>query len=178
VPRVPLLLLLALAVARPATAQRPDFTGVWTLGSAADNQPSVATRGDASFRVGQMGSGWGSKLTIAQDATRMTVEYVFFGSYDLQPPLKYVFALDGSESINAIMIGHATSEQRSRAAWRGDTLVITTRYPAPGMGGRPQTAEVRQALVLESPDNLLIRTTRTDMAGAQAVAETTRYRKG
>ena len=36
---------------------------------------------------GDMGSGWGSTITIAQDATRLSVEYAIFSRYDLQPPL-------------------------------------------------------------------------------------------
>jgi hypothetical protein len=39
---------------------------------------------------GDMGSGWESPLTIAQDANRLTVEGAFFAHSDMQPPLKFV----------------------------------------------------------------------------------------
>ena len=45
--------------------------------------------------TGSPGSGWGTPLTIAQDSTRLTVEYSFFSRYDLQPPLQFTYALDG-----------------------------------------------------------------------------------
>ena len=72
-----------------------------------------------------MGSGWGPTITIAQDATRLTVEYMFFARGDMQPPLKFVFALDGSETKNSVMMGHGIEVQSARAKWDGDRLVIT-----------------------------------------------------
>ena len=142
-----------------ATAQaRPDFSGEWVRADSAE-QRSVATVGDAGFRVGTMGSGWGSPLTLRQAANRLVAEYVFFGTYDLQPRLSFTFALDGSESRNVVMIGHAESVLRSRTEWRGDTLVITTQYAAPA--GATE-AVVRQALSLASPTSLVIQTNRGD----------------
>jgi hypothetical protein len=163
--------------ASPAGAQErhPDFTGGWSLQDSAAAAPSVATRGDAGFRVGDMGSSWGSPITLTHEPDRLTVEYVYFSTYDLQPPLKYVYALDGSESINRIMIGHSASEQRSRAAWQGETLVITTRYAAPEMDGRGQTAEVRQSLRMTAPDRLEIETTRVGVNGAPTTVTRTVY---
>jgi hypothetical protein len=161
--------LLALAIAaNPMQAQsRPDFSGEWIRSDSAE-QRSVASVGDAAFRVGNMGSGWGSPLTIRQDGNGLTIEYVHFGTYDLQPKLKLTFALDGSETRNTVMIGHAETVLRSRVEWRDGTLVITTSYPGPN-----GASDVRQVLILESPTSLVIETTRP----TQAVMRTT-YRKG
>lgn len=157
-----------------AQDRHPDFSGTWALADSAMAAPSIATRGDAAFQVGDMGSGWGSRLTLAHSADQLTVEYVYFSTYDLQPPLRYIFALDGAESINHIMIGHTASEQRSRATWRGDTLVITTQYPAPD-GNGAGAAEVRQALHLVAADRLEIETTRVGVNGAPSRVSRTRY---
>jgi hypothetical protein len=148
-------IVIGSAFAGPAQA-RPDFSGEWVRADSAE-QRSVATVGDGAFRVGTMGSGWASPLTLRQQANQLVVDYAFFGTYDLQPRLNFTFNLDGSESRNAAMIGHTESVLRSRAAWRGDTLVITTEYPAPAGA---KDAVVRQALSLSSPTSLIIETTR------------------
>jgi hypothetical protein len=122
-----------------------------------------------------MGSGWGSPLTIAQRQDSLIIEYTVFSTYDLQPPIRLSYALDGSASPNAVMIGHAEYVQRSRITWEGggSTLVITTahRLPTPDASG---TVEVRQALTLRSPTLLLIETTRAAVPGTRGVATTTR----
>lgn len=180
VPHRPATAALALltCVAVPATAQHPDFSGAWALDSAGSAQRSVAATGDARFRIGDMGSGWGTTLTLAQQASRLLVQYEYFSTYDLQPPLSYIFALDGSASRNSIMIGHAATEEWSRAAWRGDTLVISTTMPAPGSSdGSPRTAAMRQALHLESASTLVIETTRVGMNGAPTRTSRSVYRR-
>jgi hypothetical protein len=89
-----------------AVAQRPSFAGRWV--AAPD---SVAS--GASPATGSPGSGWGTPLTIAQDSTRLTVEYSFFSRYDLQPPLQFTYALDGTETKNVVMMGLGALEQLS-----------------------------------------------------------------
>ena len=155
------------AFATASAQSRPDFSGEWVRADSAE-QRSVATVGDGAFRVGTMGSGWGSPLTLRQQANQLVVEYTYFGTYDLQPRLNFTFALDGSESRNAFMIGHAQSVLRSRAAWRGDTLVITTDYRAPAGA---IDAVVRQALSLASPTSLVVETTRGSSAPIRSVYE-------
>ena len=153
-----------------ASAQaRPDFSGDWVRADSAE-QRSVATAGDAGFRVGTMGSGWGSPLTLRQAANRLVAEFAFFGTYDLQPRLRFSYTLDGSESRNAVMIGHAESVLRSRTAWKGDTLVITTEYSAPAGAS---DAVVRQSLSLASATSLVIQTSR----GANSPASRSVYWK-
>ena len=152
---------------RAQAQSRPDFTGEWTRVDSTSEQRSVAAVGDAAFRVGDMGSGWGSPLTLRQQGNQLVAEYTHFSTYDLQPKLRFVYALDGSESRNAIMIGHAESMLRSRATWRDSMLVVTTAYPGPS-----GATEVRQVLTITSPTTLLIETTRG------ATTTRTRYRKG
>ncbi|HEX9563270.1 MAG TPA: hypothetical protein VF981_04835 [Gemmatimonadaceae bacterium] len=164
---------------RAPAQQHPDFSGVWTAVDPTPAGPSVASRGDLSFRVGDMGSGWGSPITVAQQAARLSIEFVFFARYDLQPPLRFVYALDGSTSRNTVMIGHAAAEQVSRAVWQGNTLVITTHHPVPDMGeGGTQTAEVRQVLSLDSSGSLVVETTRVGLAAAPTRVSRTVYTKG
>jgi hypothetical protein len=170
---------LIVAVAAPAGAQaRPSVAGVWTrvVEPGAESRPSVATVGDAAFRTGDMGSGWGSPLTIAQRTDSLVVEFPYFSDYDLQPPLRFAYALDGSESRNGVMIGHATSLQRSRLLWQDGALTISTVYPAPAGAAAGGSVEVRQTLSLESPTSLVLTTTRV-RSGAPAIVTRTAYTK-
>ena len=85
----------------------------------------------AAAAPGDMGSGWGSAITIAQDAKQLSVEYVFFSRYDLQPPLTFTYPLDGSEGRNTVMMGRGEQVESSRARWNGPTLIITTTSGSP-----------------------------------------------
>ena len=159
-----------------ATAQtRPDFSGRWS------SEPSPAgdgQRGAGGERSGDMGSGWGPNITITQTAERMTVEYMFFARGDMQPPLRFVFALDGSEKKNSVMMGRGIQTQPSKTAWEGDKLVITTTHSFAGAEtGRPLTSEVKQTLALESPTSLIIETTRSGVLGGTSSTTRTVYRK-
>jgi hypothetical protein len=168
---------------------RPDFSGRWT------NEPDPATQpagggqpaggrgggsgvGRGEGRSPDLGSGWGSNITIAQDAGRLTVEYLFFVPGDMQPPLKFVYALDGSETKNSVMMGRGLQVQRSKAAWDGDKLVITTQHTFEHPEtGRPMASEVKQRLWLESPTSLIIETTRGGVLGGPPSTTRTAYRK-
>jgi hypothetical protein len=125
-----------------------------------------------------MGSGWGTTITIAQDSTQLAIEYVQFSRYDLQPPIRLIYALDGSESKNTVMISHAPQVQRSRVRWDGAALVITTQHtlidPA---SGKPVTAEVTQRVSLQSPATLVVDVTRAGVLGGQSTTTRTVYRK-
>jgi hypothetical protein len=125
-----------------------------------------------------MGSGWGSTITITQDATRFTVEYAFFSRGDMQPPLRFAYTLDGSQAVNTVMMGRGTQAQRSRTAWKADTLVITTvhTFPHPETG-QPTPTEVTQAVSLESPTSLVVQATRAGVLGGPASTTRTVYRR-
>jgi hypothetical protein len=146
----------------------PDFTGRWAT------EPAATGRGAA----GDMGSGWGSPLTITQDAAKLTIEYAFFGRGDMQPPMKFVYALDGTETKNSVMMGRGIQAQTSKTAWDGERLMITTLHTfADPVSGKPQTTEVRQTLSLESPTVLIVETVRAGVMGGPASATKTTYRK-
>jgi hypothetical protein len=125
-----------------------------------------------------MGSGWGSTLTLTQDAARLTVAYAFFGRGDMQPPLEFAYALDGSESKNTVMMGRGIQVESSKTAWDGEALVITTvhAFPDPATG-KPGTYEVKRRLSLESPTSLVVETTRGGVAGGPPSSVRTVYRR-
>lgn len=169
-------MFMLLCALDPVQAQnRPDFSGTWMRVDEAPEKPSVAAAGDLEFRVGSMGSGWGSPLTIRQTSTALVVEYAHFLVYDMQPPIRLRYALDGSDSANTLMLSHAEATQHSRAAWQLNSLVISTPVPVPGSSDR---VEVRQVLSLESPTTLVIETTRSALGGRPPSVTRERYSRG
>jgi hypothetical protein len=174
------------AAAPGSAVTRPDFSGRWT----SDPDPAAAgpgARGAAGNRGatpglvggrGDMGSGWGATIAITQDAIRLTVEYAFFGRGDMQPPLRFVYALDGSQTKNAVLMGRGLQEQTARTAWDSNRLVITTTHAfSDPTSGKPMTTEVTQVLSLESPTALVVETTRSGALGGPASSTRTIYRK-
>src|SRR5580765_8530025 len=118
-----LALVLSLVLSAQAQA-RPDFTGQWTTASDAavpgGAGPGRAAGGGAGGGApgrgrGEMGSGWGPTIRITQSAQQLIVEYAFYTRGDMQPPMKFVYALDGSETKNAFLAGHGMQEERSKA---------------------------------------------------------------
>ena len=159
---------------------KTDFSGRWTT----DPDPAAAPArgggagGGRGPARGDMGSGWGSPITLTQDGARLTVEYAFFGRGDMQPPLKFVYALDGSETKNTVMMGRGMQVTASRTTWDGAKLKITTIHTlADPATGKPMTAEVVQVLSLESPTLLVVETTRAGVLGGAPVTTKTTYRK-
>ena len=150
--RLSTLVLSAFAVALFANGaggqERPDFSGIWTSPA----QGGGFAAGGARGATASPGSGWGSSFTIEQDGDRLTLTRVFFSRADLQPPMKFRFALDGSETRNVVLMGRGMQEQVSTAVWDGDNLVITTLYEVPeGQGREMILAEVTQTLSLRPP---------------------------
>lgn len=153
----------------------PDFSGRWTL---APDAPAAAIERGGRTAPGTMGSGWGSDLTVRQDATALTIEYAPFARSDMQPPLKFVYLLNGSESRNTVNMGRGPQEQRSTTAWDGSKLVITTLHSfKASQSGETMTSETRHVLSLESPTLLMVETTRSAAMGGQPSTTKTAYRK-
>lgn len=161
---------------------RPDFSGRWVLEDAARPLSSGAPAGrpdQGTLPLGDMGSGWGSPLTIAQDARQMRVDQTFFSSYDAATQPQFTYALDGSESSNAVMISHTTQVRLSRAIWDGSSLVITTRYPVTEPGStKSVTAQATYRLTLASPTTMIIEATRAGLFGGNETTTKSIYRKG
>src|SRR6188474_3253997 len=170
------IITVALFAATVMAQAKPDFSGRWT--SEPEAKPTEQGSAPPAARAGDMGSGWGTTPTITQTADRLTVEYVFFARGDMQPPLKFVYALDGTETKNSVMMGRGIQLQTSKTAWDGDKLVITTTHslvdPA---SGKPATAVVTQTLSLDSPSSLVVDTTRSGVFGGPTTTARTVYRK-
>jgi hypothetical protein len=183
------LACVPLAIAAPsADAQRANFSGTWVrVVDSSASRTSVATAGDAGFRVGDPGSGWGSPLTITQRPDSLILEYVFFSAYDLQPPVRLAYAMNGGfPTTNGVMIGHATSERIGMVKWGADftTLLVVEIFETPwgvapvGNGEPSSPTTVTHTLALVSPMTLEIRSTRrTGAAGSLATVTTTYTRR-
>jgi hypothetical protein len=153
----------------------PDFSGRWTL---APDAPATPTERGGRTASGTMGSGWGSDITVRQDATTLTIEYAPFARSDMQPPIKLVYLLNGSESRNTINMGRGPQEQRSTVALDGSKIVITTLHSfRAAHSGETMTSETRHVLSLESPTLLMVETTRSEVMGGQLSTTKTAYRK-
>jgi hypothetical protein len=156
-----------------------DFSGRWTLDTpAVATTPAVPGRPASTAAPGDMGSGWGSPITIAQDAKQITVEYQVFSRYDLQPPLKFTYALDGSERSNTVNMGRGDQVETSRVRWDGQALVIvTTFHVTDRAAGKPFTVDVTRTLSLDSPETLVVEVTRAGVLGGASSTTRSVYRK-
>jgi hypothetical protein len=103
---------------------------------------------------------------------------MFFTRGDMQPPLKFTYPLDGSETTNTVMMGRGIQTQTSRSAWDGPALVITTMHPfAHPETGQRMLVEVKQSLTLESPNSLVVETRRAGVLGGPASTSKATYRR-
>ena len=175
--------VIALAAPLLAGAQAPpDFSGRWSAETPAPTpsaRDAAAELGRPAARSVELGSGWGRTITITQDARTLTVQWPIFTSYDMQPPLTFAYALDGSERVNAVMMGRGVQRQRSTALWTERSLVIRTTYSFTDPStGRDLPAEVRQTLTLASPTSLVVETVRGPALGGPPSTTRTVYTKG
>ena len=156
-----------------------DFSGKWTLDAPSPvSTPAVPGTPAAAAAPGDMGSGWGSTITIAQDAGQLTIEYPIFSRYDLQPPRKVTFPLDGSEGRNTVMLGRGEQVESSKAKWDGQALIIVTTFlVSDRAAGKPFTVEVTRRLSLDSPTILIVEVTRAGVLGGPAATTRSVYRK-
>jgi hypothetical protein len=155
---VALSLVAAGFLAGNAHAQeRPDFTGEWTIAAEPSGQQPGPRQGAPPA---EFGSGWGRTITVEQDAHALTVLWPFYTRGDLQPPLRFVYSLDGSSTTNTVLMGRGMQDQVSRVSWEGADLVITTvhEFEHPQNGQRT-THEVTRTLSLESPTSLVVEAT-------------------
>ena len=170
--------LVASMTSAVALQAQPDFSGRWTVEAPPPPAAPPGPGAQAGLR-GDMSSGWGPTITIAQEAKQLVVEYSIYTRYDLQPPVKLVFALDGTESKNTLMLGRGAQTLSSRTSWEGQTLNIKTVFAATDPGsGKPFTTEVTQKLSLESPTSLVVEVTRSGALGGPSSTTRTVYKKG
>jgi hypothetical protein len=105
--------LVALAAA-PALAQaqtRPDFSGKWEISQAKSSAGATSNSANISFA---------SELIITQRPAELHVEIRFPRS----EPLTTVYKLDGSEITAGTPAGVT---EKAKAAWDGNSLVVTAR---------------------------------------------------
>lgn len=112
--------------ARAAALEKPDFSGTWS--TTVLQIRNVIGRVDAA-PVPSLGSGWGNKITIIQRADELEVERVVFQPREIQPLVRYRYALNGSKSENAIPTARTGKPTTSTSEWKDNRLVITTMYP-------------------------------------------------
>ena len=134
--RTGMLAIVALAVATVAFAQKPDFSGNWTLDPEASGMPAGGAapggggggggmRGGGGMGGGALGNGG----TIKQTADTLTIERAMG-----ENKVTSTYKLDGSESKNSMAgRGGASMESVSTAKWDGAKLTITTKQD---MGGQ------------------------------------------
>ena len=141
--------------------------------------PAVAAESGTAALAGTMGSGWGATLTIEQRASALVVERAQFSQYDMQPPMRLTYALDGSESRNTINMGRGPQELVSKAAWEETSLAITTsfRFSNP-RSGAVETSDLKQVLSLDPSGSLVVTTTLGGALGGPASTTSTTYKKG
>jgi len=130
VARVGVIAAAILAVATLAWAQKPDFSGTWTLDPAASGAP--AGGGGGAPGGGGGGGGRGGRggilgmgpTTVKQSATELTVE----STTQDGTKVTRTYKLDGTESKNTMMgRGGQQMEAVSTAKWDGAKLSIVTK---------------------------------------------------
>jgi hypothetical protein len=130
--RTGLIAAAILAVASVAFAQKPDFSGTWTLDPEASGMaaaPGGGAPGGGGGR-GMGGGALGNGATVKQTADTLTIERTM-GDQKVVSTYK----LDGTESKNTMMgRGGNQMESTSTAKFDGTTLVITTKMD---MGNGP-----------------------------------------
>ena len=157
-----ILAALAICAALPAAGwaqAKPDFSGSWTM-DAAKSDPAPARGGGGGGGGGGRGGGRGGgvpmQMTIKQTPAQLTIDRV-----TPQGTQTAVYKLDGSESTNTL----GPAEAKSKAAWEGSKLVITTTQSFNGPNG---------AITIESKDTysldggaLMLENTRNTPNGPQ-----------
>jgi hypothetical protein len=174
------VLASSLLAAGLIVAQAPtDFSGTWAI--ALPERAAGAAMGSAPPTLsaqGDMGSGWGSPMTLTQDATALTVVYSYFHPRDSHPPFTFTYLLDGTASTSTVNMGRGPQDQVSTVSWQGASLVITTTHQFVNpQDGRKMSSETKHVLSLESSTVLRIVTTRSGVLGGRPSTTTSIYRK-
>ena len=117
--RVGIIAAAVLAVATMAFAQKPDFSGVWTLDAEAGGAPAGTGGGGG----GRGGGGLGQGATVKQTADALVIERTMG-----EQKVTMTYKLDGTESKNTMMgRGGEPMESVSTAKWDAGKLTITSK---------------------------------------------------
>jgi arylsulfatase len=160
----------------------PDFSGSWSTTVVSSAPP---TGQPPPPPVPSLGSGFGDRISIRHTKELLEVERVVFVPREIQPLVRYRFALDGSESENALSMGRTGPALESTTAWDGDRLTITTRYPFQNPDdGRWLASEVTQTLWLQPASGppfeptLVVETLRREVLDGPSSTTRTVYNRG
>lgn len=138
--RVGVIAAVLVTVATVASAQKPDFSGTWSL------DPASAPAGGGGRGGGALGNG---PATVKQTADTLTIDRTMG-----EARVTLTYKLDGTESRNTVMgRGGQPADSMSIAKWDGSKLTIVTKQE---MGG--QVAESTQAWTLDG-STLTVETT-------------------
>jgi len=124
--RVGIIAAAIFAVASVTYAQKPDFSGTWTLDAEASGAPAGGGGGGGGRGGGALGNG---PAVVKQTADTLTIERTMGDN-----KVTSTYKLDGSESKNTMMgRGGTPVESVSTAKFDGAKLTITTKQD---MGGQ------------------------------------------
>ncbi len=156
---------------------KPDFSGRWIIPGGTPANTVILNKGGE--QEPGMSNGWGHQIAIGQDEVLLTVKFDFFTSIDLQPPIRFRYALNGTKTTNSVMMGRGIERSTSTAFWHGDTLVIKTEqsFHNPDTG-LEESFEVTRRLSLESPGQLRVETTFGGVLGGPPTVTSTKYTRG
>jgi hypothetical protein len=142
--RVGVIAAVVLALATVAWAQKPDFSGTWTLDPA--SAPAAGGGGGRGVGGGALGNG---PATVKQTADALTVERTMGDA-----KVTLIYKLDGTESRNMMMgRGGQPVDSISTAKWDGPRLTIVTKQEMDG-----QVTESNQVWTVEG-STLTVETT-------------------
>jgi len=167
--RVGVIAAAVFAVATLAWAQKPDFSGTWTLDPAASEGGAGGAPGGGGGGGGRGGGrgGLGQGGTVKQTADALTVERTMGENKVTQ-----TYKLDGTESVNKMAgRGGGEVEVKSTAKWDGSKLTIVSKQAA-------QDGTVRESSQTWSLEggNLVVESTRSGRDGAPMTTKVT-YKK-
>jgi arylsulfatase A-like enzyme len=167
---------------RTEALPNPDFSGSWSTTTLSSTPP---TGRSAPLPVPSLGSGWGDRISIIHNSDNLQVERVIFVPREIQPPARYRFLLDGSETENTVTIGRSGPAPTSTAAWDENRLVITTQHHFQDpedlrwlSGDVIQTMWLQPATQTPWEPSLVVETTRMAALHGQSSTNRTIYNKG
>jgi hypothetical protein len=133
--RVGVIAAAIVAVATVAWAQKPDFSGTWTLDPA--SAPAAGGGGGRGGGGSALGNG---PATVKQTAEALTIERTMG-----EAKVTLTYKLDGSESRNMMTgRGGQPADSMSIAKWDGPKLTIVTKQEMDG-----QVSESTQVWTVE-----------------------------
>ncbi len=167
---------------RSEALPNPNFSGAWSTAVLSAAPPTGRA---APMPVASLGSGWGDQISVTHSSKLLEIERSFFVPREIQPLVRYRFALDGSETENPINMGRSAPAPISTTKWEGNRLVITTKY----LFQNPKTGEWLQQKLVQTmwlqaatrtpfEPSLVVETTRSGVLGGPSSTNRTVYSRG